>query len=265
MTSLSRVLKSQSVLDPLSRPKILVETAAPTLAGEVQSATSELVVGAAAEAERLLQQATTECNVRISAAEQQAKAMLDEAARQIEARAEEAREAGYREGYEAGRQEAMTACAKEYQQWIEQAEGVLREAQLARLRLLGDIHHTLTRIAVHAVQTILRRELLLQAADIDAIVSDLLQYVVDGTKIEVRVHPHDFAAATAAHPRWTSTKFGEWEIIIVPDTSVSEGGCEIRSEVGRVDSRLETKLTLMQEAIREVMERGIQDYVDSHC
>jgi flagellar assembly protein FliH len=80
--------------------------------------------------------------------------------------------------------------------------------------------------------------------------------------VEVRVHPDDFVRATEAHPRWKSAKFGEWEVVIVPDIGVSPGGCEVRSGHGRVDATLETKLELLESVLAEVMERSVSVHVN---
>ncbi|MCF8564753.1 hypothetical protein LLE49_08430 [Alicyclobacillus tolerans] len=172
-----------------------------------------------------------------------------------------AKEAGFEQGYEAGRQEALSDCEATCTDLTVRAQGVLEQAQQERRDLLLGMGATVSEIAMEAVRVLLGRELDSSPADIESLVAELLQYVMESTRVEVRVHPDDFARAAQAHPVWKAAKFADWEVAIVPDESICSGGCEIRSEYGRVDASMETKLELLQQAVTQTLEQRVREIV----
>jgi flagellar assembly protein FliH len=213
-----------------------------------------------ADVEQLWSMTRAQCEELLSQTKEQAEERLRAVEVEAQAVRADARQQGYDDGFQQGVREAEEACQQDCLARIDAAEKILQRAQAERHRLLKDMYLPLATIGTQAVKAIIHRELLTQPAQVEGIVSDLLQYVTESTKVEVRVHPEDFLAATDAHPTWQSAKFGEWEVIVVPDVKISVGGCEIRSETGRVDATVETRLELLQETLMSVMERGVAQY-----
>ena len=202
-----------------------------------------------------------ECQTQLVAAQQAAEQLLAEAYDQAKQIRLEAQQQGYSEGFVAGHAEGSAAAQAEFQQAIKHAQSVAQAIQLARIELLQSLSIPLTQVTMEAVRAVLQRELHLQSADIASIVDGLLQYVMESHLVEVRVHPEDFAAASAAQPKWKSAKFGEWEVVIVPDLGIAQGGCELRSQVGRVDARVQTRLETLEEHLRSVVESEVASIV----
>jgi flagellar assembly protein FliH len=212
--------------------------------------------GPASPAEDVLLAARREADSLLAAAKHSAEQVLAQAQREADQIREQARvegrEAGYQDGWQAGHSE----CEQSWRERIAQAQAVVEAAQREREHLLQSAQPTITAIAMEAVRVLLHRELALAPADIEQMVGGLLQYVLDGGRVEVRVHPDDFPRAADAHPVWQRAKLGDWEIAVVPDPAIAPGGCEVRSDVGRVDARMETKLELLEQVLRDVLERG---------
>jgi flagellar assembly protein FliH len=217
-------------------------------ADSMLNASTELVASAEIEAQSIVEAARHEAESIVRAARDKAKEIV-----------EEARQQGWRAGYDAGFAEGQEHAA----QCVAEAQAVLEAARKERRELLKGAAPALTKVAMVAVRRLLARELALQAADIERMVAELLEYVLDSVRIEVRVHPNDFLAATEAYPRWRAVKFGDWEIAIIPDASITPGGCEIRSDAGRVDARMETKLELLEATIEAVIERSVEQRVET--
>lgn len=236
-----------SVQVPVLTPVALADGHRGTGTGDGQQDPAAVLAAARTEAEQV-----------VAAARAEAERVLAEAASQCEAIRAEALQKGWQEGYEAG----FAAGRAEAQSLIREAQAVLDGAARARRDLIRTASPVLVRIAMAGVRRLLGRELATAPADVEQLIGDLLEHVVDQRRIEVRVHPADFLMATEAYPRWRASKFGEWEIVIVPDAALAPGGCEIRSESGRVDARMETKLQLLETALRAVMDRSVTDHVD---
>lgn len=253
---MSRIRKAATVsLDPgalpiplaLSREIRRVNALDQPRAEDSESAYGELVVQAR------LAEAELHCQGLIETARVEATRILETAAEQAERLQAEAEQHGRADGYTAGYAEGLDACQETCGTLVAKAQDVVRLTAESRAGLLRSMVEPLTALTMEALRTLLRRELEESPADVAEMVENLLQYVLESSLVEVRVHPDDFSLATTAHPRWKSAKFGEWEVSIVPDLSVARGGCEIRSENGRIDATVETRLELLQEHLRQAV------------
>ncbi|MCL6453485.1 MAG: hypothetical protein K6T78_07610 [Alicyclobacillus sp.] len=246
MTSLSNVLRWTDQAQTLRATVIPVPDLSPAAPGCGSKSDDEghaaLAVVAAAheEAARVLAEARAEAETLRHAAREDG---LAAARAQLEAEraTQNAQLQAQREAWE---QERAAQLAE-----IEAlAEGVQRD----RIRIVERALRPLPNLCAAVVRDILHRELVLAPADVQAMVQDMLRYVMDTATVEVRVHPADYAAAAAACPAWRSASYGRWELVVVPDESVGRGGCELRTESGRLDGRLAVKLELLQQELDAV-------------
>lgn len=252
-TSLSNVFKRVSSTwlpggkqpIPIAVAGFSEEVAATVERGEV----SEPVV----HPDTLLAEARAACEQMLARAEVEAQAAI--AAAQVEAQEirRAAQQAGYDEGFRQGQEEAAIAFAE----WKQKEQAALtqlaEQIEAGRSERLHALQPIVEELAMAAVKKLLYRELALAPADIGAMVEDLLVYVSQGTSVQVRVHPDDYAAARQAHPRWKLENYGEWEIAVVPDPTLAPGDCELRGTAGRVDGTLKTRLEELHQALRDCM------------
>ncbi|MCL6636894.1 MAG: hypothetical protein K6T26_02995 [Alicyclobacillus sp.] len=205
----------------------------------------------------------------LRAAWQQAQAILADAQRQADAlkaaaQADlaaafaEARAAGFAAGEQAGREQAAAELAAVTAQVRQTYEQLWRETALQRAQWLEGLKTAVADLCEVALQRLLHRELALQPADVAALVDELFQRAQACTRVQVRVHPDDYAAVLAAQPRWQSEHGSEWELAVVPDPQVEPGGCELWTDVGRMDARLPTRVELLQPVLRSVLAQEVQ-------
>lgn len=205
-----------------------------------------------------LQQAEVQYQERLREAQEQAQTILQAAQHEAEELRLQAIQQGREDGYTTGYQEGLEACQTTCDDLLRRAQGIVQEAQEQRGVLLRSMVEPLTQVAVEAVTVLLRRDLELAPANVEQLVNDLLQYVMESSSVEIRVHPDDYTTATAAHPKWMAAKFGEWDVAIVPDPGVQLGGCEIRSSYGRIDARVETRIELLQEHLQRIVDEEVR-------
>lgn len=177
--------------------------------------------------------------------------LLAQAVQDAEVRKQQGYEEGYQQGYEDGMAAAATEGNRLVEQRLEQALDVVAATQETRKRLLTAIGQGLSQVVMQAVEILLHRELTIASANVESMVTHLLQQVRDATRVEVHVCPGDYPAAVAAYPSWQSAKLGTWEVAVVPDPKVSVGGCQVFSEAGRLDATMETQLERMQEILNQ--------------
>ncbi|MBX5436048.1 MAG: hypothetical protein IRZ33_02405 [Alicyclobacillaceae bacterium] len=258
---MSRLIRvgAQTLFDDAVRPVPVLVT--PASAG-ADSQTGSAVAADQPGTERLSADEAAvrrRCVEMLAEASRQAEAILETARQEAERLRESARAQGFDLGFEAGRAEALERAHSECERIVAETAERLRQADQYRRDLVTSAADTIAATVMEATRQLLARELVLAPADVGAMVSELLQYAIDSSRVEVHVHPSDFLAATEAHPKWKDAKFGEWEIVVIPDTSIAPGGCEVRSEYGRVDARVETKLELLASAVAAVVERSVRD------
>lgn len=253
-TSLSKVLRWNSKTTPTE--KAVIPVARPLDRRETQSGNVPLdVVG----------QAKAVAAELIASARRQ----VDELVRAAEAEAVGLRESARLRGYEAGTAaleaehaqlelqfaERQAASEADYARRLVEIESLAVAVVTARSEILSRALQPLPIICTEVVQALLGRELAMAPANMEAIIADMLRYLLDSTKVEIRVNPVDYPAATAAHPVWQSAKYGSWELVVVPDSAIRAGGCELRSDVGRLDGTVEVKLASLQSELDAVFGR----------
>ncbi|WP_035453277.1 FliH/SctL family protein [Alicyclobacillus herbarius] len=210
-------------------------------------------------AETALEQARAEAEALLAAAREQARQLTAEAEQEADQIRAEAEAQGFSKGYQHGMEKGEAEARQAWLERLEQAQAVILGAERERRRLLASARPLLIEVAMEAVRGLLKRELAQKPADVEKMVQELLDYVVDGRHVEVRVHPDDFLQASEAQPRWRLGKPMEWEIVVLPDASISLGGCEVRCTSGRMDARMETKLELLEQVLPQVFDGGRND------
>lgn len=163
-----------------------------------------------------------------------ASALLDEArleARRIieaaEAAYRERREAGYKDGVEAGK--------------MEHAEKMM-ETVLASVEFIENIETTVVDVVNQSIRKIIGD--LDDDARIRRIVGTALNKVRGQQKVTVRVSPADEPAVAKALAAMTAGTF----LTIVADARLSKDSCILESELGVIDASLETQLKALQHA-----------------
>lgn len=259
-TSLSRVMKVGSIDETRGGSCVIPAVAKPG-AGALRHESRDPEAAAIhylAHAKELEEDAKR----RLEEVQAQASQMLEEAQSAAKDMYARERERGYQDGFDSGYKESIQSAQTTCEAMVERASALVSEADSYRHHLIRSLSQPLTNIAMLAVKRILERELVLDGPNIATVVDSLLQFVTEGTRAEVRVHPEDYAAAVAAHPVWQSKKLGAWSVAVVPDADLERGDCEIISDVGHVDARMETKLTTLRTAVLEFMERREKEFVE---
>jgi flagellar biosynthesis/type III secretory pathway protein FliH len=163
-----------------------------------------------------------------------AKVVLAEA----EAKAEAARAEARREGLAAGREEGLAQLTE-----------LLLKARVAAAAMGEGATADLKRLAVRIAEKILGREL---ATSPEAIV-DVVRAALDAARarkeLVVRVHPEDAAAIQSSHPRLATALLPNAVLAVRGDADVPRGGCQIDTEVGTIDARLEVQLAAIERAL----------------
>lgn len=167
------------------------------------------------------QEAARKAALLLARAKQKARGVL----RKAHERAEQMREAGRREGRQAGFGELAGRIA-EVAAWKKQA----MDAHLPGL----------VRLAREMARRILREELALRPERVRAICVGVVQESRPGGDLVLLVHPKDLCLLQRAGHRLCDQP--EVALRLEPCERVERGGCIVRGEEGEVDARLDVQL-----------------------
>jgi len=155
-------------------------------------------------------------------------------------------EAISRRAEEQGRQAALRAVEQALDQKMESLLPALQKAveELvdARQAWLRHWEQTAVHLAAKIAQRIIRRELTQTPQITVDLVREALELAAGSPHLKIALHPDDFDALGEQIDRLIKEIARAAEAEIVPDLTVSLGGCRVETRQGLIDQQIETQL-----------------------
>lgn len=213
--------------------------------------------------EQLLRDAESFAEDRIHEALEQAEQMRDQARSEIEQwweqrrqedeqHKEEARNAGYQDGYRHGAEEAERDVREEFERMLNDARSVLEQAYDTKQKMIMEAEPFLLELSCAIAEKIVDRQLTLERSWVIDQIRTLLARRQDLGKITLCVSPADFEFVLSSREELSLAIDSQAELQIVPDASVEDRGCVIRSAFGSIDARIDTQLTEIKKELHHV-------------
>ena len=158
---------------------------------------------------------------------------IAELEQQVERRAREAREAGYREGEAAGRVEA----AAELQPVLHRLARSIQEIAGLRPQLVREAAADLVGLSLGIARRILHRELSVDPAALEGLVSGALQKLPGQEICRIRIHPE-----LEPGVRQALAREGRGGLPLIADGTLERGAILVETARGKLDASLETQL-----------------------
>lgn len=174
--------------------------------------------------------------------------MLNQAQLQADNLEKEAKEAGWKAGYEEARQEVETEMGEA----LNTAHALAKATVEAKDQFLEENQAEVGRLAIAIAEKIIGKELTINPKTI----ADIVANTITAAKIQgaccIRINPQDHEILG---PMWDAIPSMQqpsdsWELI--PDKRIKRGGCLIEIDGGTVDARLETQLTQISQAFEDL-------------
>jgi flagellar assembly protein FliH len=146
-------------------------------------------------------------------------------------------EDGFAEGLRAGREEASASLVPA----LEALRAALDEAVAARDAIVDSAEARAVTLAMAIAEKVVAGAVEVDHARIMDVVRGALRGVLDGERIVVCVHPDDVELVRSA-----GHELADSHIEIHGERRVARGGALVRTSVGEVDARIETKLAAVQ-------------------
>lgn len=123
------------------------------------------------------------------------------------------------------------------------------EATAARDQALAEAERETLELAVHIAEKIIGEQLRLDPAAMASIVREALKSARRDKDVTLEVHPDSVQAVEAQLDELRRHSPQGALFAVRGDTSISPGGCVIRTEAGTVDARLESQLACLRELL----------------
>ncbi len=164
----------------------------------------------------------------------------------------QARDDGFRDGFEVGVRQGEQSVSEK----IDMVDKLLRLAGEERARALLERESDVVRLAMQ----IARRVVCATIADDDemaqAVIRPLLAKVRNTNRLELRVASADFASVLSEKPDLESLLFFDARLDVVPDLSLKRGDVVLITDFGTMDGRVETRMDLISQALLKVAKRS---------
>ncbi|OUM96982.1 MAG: flagellar assembly protein FliH [Thermobacillus sp. ZCTH02-B1] len=214
----------------------------------------------AALREQILRDAEAEAEERVRQAAEHAERLKREAEQEIarwweERRAqdleitESARRAGYEQGYAEGRAEAEEAVRREWEGRLGEAKALIEEAYRMKESIIQEAEPFLVELSVAIAGKIVDRVLERNPEWVIDLIRKALARRREQGIITLCVAPDQLAFVLAARDELEMAVDSQAELQIVPDPTVTDRGCVIRTSFGSIDARIDTQLEEIKKAL----------------
>lgn len=159
--------------------------------------------------------------------------------------AQNIKEAAAKEGYQDGLSQARAD--------LEDVKNAITAFLSAKQDVFNYIAPDIMEISVEIAQKIIKKELQQDPSIIlDNIMEILKGLSKEETKITLRVNPVQVSLLKAEIPDVMNNVGLEAKVLIVPDETIMEGGCMVTTTNGVIDATIETQLSVISEALKEI-------------
>lgn len=220
----------------------------------------------------ILRDAEEAAEARIRQAAEEAERLKSEARREIDAWWQEARQQDEQhrqtirdqaaaEGYQAGYADGEAEAKRQYEDIIRQAKEMLEQAYRIKDSIIQEAEPFLVELSTAIAAKIIKQQLTLTPEWMVAMVKDVLARKREKGVVTLCVSPQHFAYIQEARDELAGVLDSQAELQILPDTSVGDEGCVIRTQLGSVDARIDTQLSEIKNALLQlaVTNEGVAD------
>jgi len=168
---------------------------------------------------------------------------------------EEARQSGAEQGYREGYEQAQADIEQQWQGIMAEARQMFEDAYKMRESIIQEAEPFVVDLSCAIAEKVIGKQL----ADMPELALELIRKSLSRRReqgvITLCVAPGQLAFVQAAREELALVIDSQAELRILPDASVKDRGCVIRSSFGSIDARIDTQL---EEIKRELTQLALQ-------
>lgn len=194
-------------------------------------------------ADEQLREISIECEQRLSDASAQIDVWWLEKRSEDEGIVEAAKKSGFEAGFAEGAAAAEEQLKQQYQDDLDAAAEALKNAYAMREQIIQEAEPFLVELSCAIAEKIIGQQLS-QSPEmaLELIVKSLSRRREQGI-ITLCVSPQQLSFVQAAREELNMVIDSQAELQILPDSTVKDSGCVIRSAFGSIDARIDTQLS----------------------
>ncbi|MDR9854539.1 FliH/SctL family protein [Paenibacillus sp. VCA1] len=218
---------------------------------EAKRLSKEMLEDAREFAERQLREASEEAERMLAEAGEQIDGWWQERRLQDEHLVEALKSEGYDTGYREGSEKALADLRDQIARMMEEAQTVLKQAYLMKEQIIQEAEPFLVELSCAIAEKVIDKQLTVEPDYVLDLIKNSLSRKREQGIITLCVAPKHFAFVQAAREELAAAIDSQAELQILPDSTVRDQGCVIRSSFGSIDARIDTQLTeIKKELIR---------------
>lgn len=198
----------------------------------------------------LLQKARDEARAIIANAQEQADLIRSQA----ETEAVELKASNQKQGYEEGLKKAEEDIEEDRQAAFQQSQELLEEARQLKIQMMRSSESDMMRLVMAIAKKVIASELTTNPYFIVNVLREAIDFLDHPDNITVYVNPQDLERILAITQSDSFFEIGTADVNLDfrADNRISPGGCSLESQGGSVDTRLETRISGVEQALWEV-------------
>ncbi|MFD0959479.1 FliH/SctL family protein [Paenibacillus chungangensis] len=231
---------------------------------ETLSLRDQILEDAQAFAENRLKEAAQECEAMLVSARDEIDGWWQQKRAEDAVEAETARQTGYEQGFAQGESEVRSQLQQQWMDRLTESENVLKQAYAMREQIIQEAEPFLVELSCAIAEKIIGQQLSLSHDIALELIRKSLSRRRETGVITLCVAPSELAFIQAAREELHAAIDSQAELHILPDASVTDKGCVIRTVFGSIDARIDTQLSeikreLVGIAHHSLEERGTSD------
>jgi flagellar assembly protein FliH len=150
----------------------------------------------------------------------------------------------FTKGYAQGERAGLEAGGKRAEAMLRRVAQTLEELGGLRQTLIHETEREMVQLALTLARRVVHREVTLDPELAAALAHVALERLGTTTPATIRLNPEDYTIVAQDGARW-----GGASVTVVPDPSISRGGCLVESEFGSVDATIERQFDELSRAL----------------
>jgi flagellar assembly protein FliH len=165
------------------------------------------------------------------------------------AQLEEQKRLGYEEGYQLGIQDGTLHAEQQYQLQLNKAAAILEQAYEEKTSIIKEAEPFVIELSTEIAKKVLQQELKANPESLLFLIKQTLSTVYETASLSIGVAPEDFAFVQKQREQLLAVDNGQVEVKIIPDYSIEQGGCIIRTSSGSIDARIDVQLSEIKKVL----------------
>ncbi|WP_284639037.1 FliH/SctL family protein [Paenibacillus silviterrae] len=168
----------------------------------------------------------------------------------------QARQDGFQQGYEDGLRQAEEQIREQYQGMLQEAAQVLEQSYVLKQQIIQESEPFLIDLSTAIAEKIIGHQLTIESGWVIELIQGVLARRREKGIITLCVSAAHFTYIQDAREELLLHIDSQAELQIIPDPSVTDHGCVVRSSFGSIDARIDTQLKEIKSALRQLANRN---------